>query len=226
MMVTLGFLGGETVEGSTLALQGLGALVAGLVVVWVCRNETVRLPFAGALRGDSELQVFVALLFCFGFAMVASLLHVSAALGAFLAGLVVGAAKETRPFHEHLKPFEVVFVASFFVSIGVLIDLAFLREHWALVAGLVLVVLVTNTGINAAVLRLLGGTWRTSLYAASLLAQIGEFSFVLALVGNRSEIIGSFGYQMTLSTISLSLLASPFWIAAVRRLTHAEVRAG
>lgn len=221
MMIAISFLQGEPVAPSTLVMQGLGALGAAGLVYWICRAQGVRLPFAGALRADSELQVFTALLFCFGFAFLASLLHLSAALGAFLAGLVVGAAKETRIFHDHLKPFEVVFVASFFVSVGMLIDLDFLAQQWLPIATLVLLVLATNTGINAAVLRLLGSSWKRSLYGASLLAQIGEFSFVLALVGYQADIIAEFGYQATLSVISLSLLVSPAWIAGMRRVTRA-----
>lgn len=166
------------------------------------------------------MQVFVALLFCFGFALIASWLQLSAALGAFLAGLLIGAAKATRRFHEHLKPFEVVFVAIFFVSIGMLIDLGFLAEQWRKVVALVALVLVVNTLINAIVLRGLGGTWRRSLYAASLLAQVGEFSFVLAIVGYETHIIGEYAYQTTISVISLSLLLSPAWIAGMKRMTH------
>ena len=79
---------------------------------------------------------------------------------------------------------------------------------------------LTNTVINALILRLLGCPWRRSLYAASLLAQIGEFSFVLALVGYQAEIIGQFAYQVTLSVISVTLLLSPAWIAVFRRFNR------
>ncbi len=220
MMIGLSFLSGGPVSPAVLGTQVLGALGAAALVWWVLRTDVVRLPFGGALQSDPELQVFAALLFCFGFALIASALQLSAALGAFLAGIIVGAAKETRRFHEHLKPFEVVFVASFFVSVGCLIDLGFLRAHWANVAALVVFVLVMNTGINAVSLRLLGSTWRHAVYAASLLAQIGEFSFVLALFGYQAGIIGEYGYQTTLSVISISLLVSPAWIAFVQRATR------
>lgn len=219
MMICINFLSGAGVTSVTLITQAIGAAGALWLVYWICRSDVVQLPFGRALQTDPELQVFVALLFCFGFAVVASLLSLSAALGAFLAGLLVGAAKETRRFHEHLKPFEVVFVASFFVSVGCMIDLGFLRDQWLKLTALVAFVFVTNTGINAIALRFLGSSWRRSFYAASLLAQIGEFSFVLALVGYQSGIIGAFGYQATLSVISLSLLVSPAWIAVMRRLT-------
>lgn len=219
MMIAINFLSGEEVSKITLLTQALGGLGVLALLYVICRGKDMRLPFGRALQTDAELQVFVALLFCFGFAVIASLLSLSAALGAFMAGLLVGAAKETRRFHVHLKPFEVVFVASFFVSVGCLINLDFLREHWLNVCSLVSLVLITNTGINAIAFRALGSTWKHSIYAASLLAQIGEFSFVLALVGFRSGIIGDFGYQTTLSVISISLLVSPAWIGLIKRLT-------
>ena len=192
-----------------------------LFVLWVCRKDTLGLHLnRKALMDDEELQVFVSLFFLFAFAMIASLLNLSAALGAFTAGILVGAAKETHSFHEHLKSFEVVFVAAFFCSVGALIDVTFITEHWWSLGGLVLLVLLTNTLINAVVLKLLRTSWRDSLYAGSFLAQVGEFSFVLALMGYEAKIVGVFGYQMTLALISLSLLLSPAWIELMRRLTR------
>lgn len=57
-----------------------------------------------------------------------------------------------------------------------------------------------------------------SLYAGSMLAQIGEFSFVLAAIGRQAQIINDYAYQMTIAVIALSLLISPLWIAGARRL--------
>ena len=220
MLIVINLFHGESVSGVTLATQSVGALGVVALVYWVGRRDTIHLPFGRAMDTDPDLQVFVALLFCFGFAVLASVLQISAALGAFLAGILIGAARETKTFHERLKPFEVVFVASFFVSIGVLIDLEFLVAEWGMLAALVLIVFVTNTGINALALRLLGVPWRRGLHGASLLAQIGEFSFVLALVGYQANIIGDFAYQTTILVISLSLLVSPAWIALVARGTR------
>lgn len=218
MMIVLGLFQGEEVRGGTLLLQLVGAAGTAALLVAVLRADRLRLPFASHFEDDPELQVFGALLFCFGLAVISSLLHLSAALGAFLGGMLVGSAHQTRSFHEHLKPFEVVFVAAFFVSVGMLIDLEFLRAHGPFVLGLVGLVFVTNQGINAVVLRVSGSPWKRSLVGASYLAQVGEFSFVLALVGHQSGIIGDFAYQATLSMISISLLVSPLWIGATRRL--------
>ena len=79
-------------------------------------------------------------------------------------------------------------------------------------------VLVGNTLLNGIILRLLGYRWRESLYAGAMLSQIGEFSFVLAAVGLTAGIITEIAYQYTIAVIALSLLISPFWILAARRI--------
>jgi len=99
-----------------------------------------------------------------------------------------------------------------------LVDLSFIQSHWLQVGALVILVIFTNTFINGAILRMLGDTWRDSLYAGTLLSQIGEFSFVLAAVGIQSSIITDYGYQMTIAVISISLLISPPWIMFVKLL--------
>ena len=85
---------------------------------------------------------------------------------------------------------------------------------------LLIVVLAGNTMLNGIILRLLGYRWRESLYAGVMLAQIGEFSFVLAAVGLTENIIGQTAYQYTIAVISLSLLVSPLWIRAARSLLN------
>jgi CPA2 family monovalent cation:H+ antiporter-2 len=99
-----------------------------------------------------------------------------------------------------------------------LVDLGFIIEHALQVVLLVLVVLISNTLLNGLILHFLGYRWRESLYAGALLAQIGEFSFVLAAVGLSGGIISDVAYQYTIAMIALSLLVSPFWIRGARRV--------
>jgi len=117
-----------------------------------------------------------------------------------------------------------LFVALFFVSIGMLVDLGFLLSHWYQVSALILLVLITNTFINGMILRMLCDNWRDSIYAGTLLSEIGEFSFLLAAVGIQAHIISDYGYQMTVVVISMSLLISPAWIMLVRRVLKIEQR--
>jgi len=158
--------------------------------------------------------------------LLTGMAHLSTALGAFVAGILVTASRETQWVHHALEPFKVIFVALFFVSVGILVDVTFIIEHAIQVVLLVLVVLISNTLLNGMILHLLGYRWRESLYVGAMLSQIGEFAFVLAAVGFSSGIITEVAYQYTIAVIALSLLVSPFWIRAARRLlvvTHIAV---
>lgn len=220
MLIVIGTLGGSVPSPMEIAWQIVGAVLLALLLLWILKSDRVSLPFSNALEGDSEIQVFAALVICFGLALITGLLGLSTALGAFVAGILVRAAREIRSAHRSLEPFRVVFVALFFVSVGMLVDLRFVQTYWLQTLLLVLAVLLTNTFINAAILRLLGDPWTPSLYAGAILAQIGEFSFVLAAVGKQAQIITAFAYQETLAVIVITLLLSPAWIGLVKGLTR------
>lgn len=217
MLIVLGMMAGSAADTATLSLQvGGGILVLGFTA-WMMRRGSITLPFSKRIRDDHEIQVFASLACCLGFSLLTGLMQLSTALGAFIGGLVINMARETDWVQHSLEPFRIVFVALFFVSMGMLIDLEFVREHWWKVCMLVVVVLVVNTAINALTLRMLRVSWGESLYAGALLSQIGEFSFVLAAVGKQSGIIENYAYQMTIAIIAVGLLVSPAWIALCRR---------
>ncbi len=221
MLVGVQLLAGGEVPTQQLVLQVGGSAAFLAVLAWALTRRQLRLPLGHLLRKDPELQVFAALILCFGLALVSALVGLSAALGAFLAGVILSSARETDWVRQRLDSFHVVFLGLFFVSIGMLIDLSFLAHNLPRVALLVAAILVTNTFINAGILRLLGDSRRSSLYAGALLAQVGELSFLLVTAGYGGGLIGESGYQTALATIALSLLLSPAWIALFRRLTNA-----
>jgi len=222
MLIAISFLAGERPDSGMLVRQAIGGVVILSLAAFTVTRRSFRLPLTAQIRGDRELQVFAALLICFGLAFVSGSLGLSSALGAFVGGMIVASAKETDWVHHALEPVRVIFTGTLFVSMGMLIDTRFFAEFWDQAMALVFGVLLTNTFINALVLKALGESWRTSLYSAALLAQIGEFSFVLASVGQQAGIIAGFSYQMTISVIALSLLLSPAWIAVGKRLLLEE----
>jgi CPA2 family monovalent cation:H+ antiporter-2 len=224
MLIVIGLFGKGGIDGGTVLLQLLGGALALALLTWIVLGKNLQLPFSGRLRGDREMQIFVAFALCLGFALLAEGFQLSASLGAFLAGLLVGAARDTEWVADRMEPFRVVFVALFFVSVGLLVSVDFVVEHAALVGFITLAVLVGNTAINALIFRTLGDRWRYSLYAGAHLAQIGEFSFVLIAVGLSRGLITAFEYQLVIAVISASLLLSPAWIALIgraqRRMLH------
>ncbi len=218
MLIIVGLLGGSTPDAGSLALQVVGALLTIALLAWMTWGKHVRLPMGDKLRNDHELQVFFAFGLCLGLALLTGLFHLSTALGAFMAGMLVGVARETNWVHHRLEPFRVVFVAVFFISVGLLVNVHFALENITLIVLLCLAVFVGNTIINALVLRALGDHWRYSIYAGAHLAQIGEFSFVLAALGVQAELISEFSHQLTIAVIALTLLLSPTWILIVGRV--------
>ncbi len=218
MLIATNYLGGHvpSVEESILQIVG-GALIIA-TIVWIWRKKEFKIPFSEQVEKDHELQVFVALVVCFGGAIITSFFGLSAALGAFVGGMVIHAARSTEWFHDSLHSLRVMFVALFFVSIGMLIDLNFLIENWKTVSLVILTVYLTNHLINTLVLHYFGRNWKNSIYGGALLAQVGELSFVLVASALASKIISDYTYQLTIIVISLTLLISPFWIAMTKRM--------
>lgn len=131
---------------------------------------------------------------------------------------MIHADEHTRWLHDSLESFRVLFVALFFVYVGMQLDLDFLSENAAQVVLLLVLVLVTNHFVNAIILRWSGCGWAEAMYGGALLAQIGELSFLLAATGYKIGALTAYGYQMTLAVISLSLFVSPFWIGLTKRV--------
>jgi len=218
MIIVINMMGGEQVATSELLAQLFGAVLLIGIATWVFTREHIRLPFAAKLRSDHELQVFAALLLCLSLALISGELGLSTALGAFVAGLVVSSARETDWVHRSLEPFRVVFVAAFFVSVGMLIDIDYVRGNLFHVSLLVILIVVINTLLNAAILRLLGSSWRRAGYAGALLSQIGEFSFILAALAHTGKILPDDDYRLIVAVIAISLMLSPAWIGLCKAL--------
>ena len=224
MMIVLGLLAGESPHVREIGAQLIGGAALIGLVIWIVRSRRITLPLSGLLGRDQELQVMAVLLICFGLALFSASLHLSTALGAFVAGIVVRASYQVHSAEKSLEAFRVLFVALFFASVGMLIDLEFIRQHWWQMLTLVGMVVVVNTLLNGLLIRALGRSWLESFYAGALLSQIGEFSFVLAAVGYQAGVIAGYSYQATIAVIAISLFVSPLWIKSVKLLLHHAYR--
>lgn len=218
ILVFLGSLTGEEVAQKEILLQITGGVFLLLILLYVLWKKEIKLPFSRQLEGDHELQVFAGLLLCFGMAFLTDFFNLSAALGAFVGGILVHSGKSTKWLHDSLHSFRVVLVSIFFISIGILIDLNYLIDNWVVVSALVLLVFVTNHGINTLSLKSLGNTWTQSIYGGGLLAQIGELSFIVASVGRVNGVLGPDEYKLTILIISVTIFLSPFWIGLTKSM--------
>ncbi len=218
LLIITNYVGGSTPSFVEVVLQIIGGLLIIGGIVWIIRKKHISLPFSEKIHDDHELQVFLAIVICFGFAVITSFFGLSAALGAFVGGMFIHAARSTEWIHDVMHSFRVIFVAVFFISIGMLIDLSFLMEHWKTIVGLLVAVYLGNHLINSVIIHYFQKDWRASFYGGALLAQIGELSFLVASSAYYSEIISDFEYQLAIIIISLTLLISPFWISGTKRL--------
>lgn len=218
MLIITSYLGGNIPSVKEMSLQIIGGVLLVAGIIWVLRKKKFTLPFSEKMENDHEMQVFMAIIVCFGFAVTTAFFGISAALGAFVGGKVVNASHSTEWFHDSLHSFRVVFVAIFFASVGMLIDISFLLENWKIIALLIAVAYIGNQFINSVVIYYFVKDWKASFYGGALLAQIGELSFVLASTAFYANIITDFGYQLAIIVISLTLLISPFWISATKKI--------
>ena len=124
LLIITSFLGGRDVPGYELGLMIVGGILILGILAYIYRYQKVSLPYSKLIASDNELQVFLAIFLCFGGALLTSLFGLSAALGAFVGGMVMHAAQETSWLHDTLHSFRILFVAVFFVTIGFDLHLA------------------------------------------------------------------------------------------------------
>lgn len=212
MLIILGLLEGGKVDFTQFAKQTFGGVVLISLFLLSPKLEKLKDSIREKLKRDHDLSLLFCLAFAFSLALFSGYFELSTALGAFVAGNIVGQLDLDDIFHESLHSFKTVLLALFFSSIGILLDLEFLLNHFPTIASLTFLALLTNTLLNAFILKGLGRSWREAFLTSSYLAQIGEFSFLLAAIGFKQNIVSSFGYQLTMYMIFFSIVLTPIWV--------------
>lgn len=218
MMLTVGALGGEGFDFAKIPIMiGSVIFLAGLIF-YASRDKKINLPLDGIVSNNKELAPLAGLAFCFGCSAVAGLIGLSAAYGAFVAGLIIGNSQVRHGMLEAVLPIQSVLMMVFFLSIGLLIDIDFILANFGMVVMLFLLITVFKTVLNVGFLRLVGQQWPTAFLAGVSMAQIGEFSFLLSVIGIQSGVIDEEGRRLIVSVTVLSLALSPLWMFTARRL--------
>ena len=194
-----------------IALFGLGAVATGKLVI----PKLLRLL---ARTESRELFLLGVVGLCLGIALLTYKLGLSIEMGAFVAGLMISEVEYADQTLTYVEPLRDVFGALFFAAIGMLIDPVFLWQNLELILGLVLVVLLGKFLIVTPIVKIFGYPWRTAVIAGIGLAQIGEFSFVLASEGQNMGIVSREVYLLILGTTAVTLVVTPFLLGAVPQL--------
>lgn len=198
----------------TLALVTAAALIGAVILLARKFVPWLLEKIAGTRR--QELFLLTVMAICFGTAALTSLAGVSLALGAFLAGLVVSESYYSEHALSEMLPLKTIFSAVFFVSVGMLLDVRILADYPLLIAGVAAGVVLLKTLITTGSLMALGYPARIGLASAVILAQIGEFSFVLERAGRSVGLhpagMGMEGSQVFIAVSVLLMILTPFMI--------------
>jgi CPA2 family monovalent cation:H+ antiporter-2 len=186
--------------------------IAGLCVftLYIGQKLIVRLLNAVAQTRSRELFTLTVLVLALGIAVgSAKLFGASMALGAFLAGMVVGQSDFSARAAAEALPMRDAFAVLFFVSVGMLLDPSALLDNAGLVAGTIAIILLGKSAAAFAVVRLLRYPVATALLVALALAQIGEFSFILAGLGRDLEILPPTATNVLVAASVVSITLNP-----------------
>jgi CPA2 family monovalent cation:H+ antiporter-2 len=200
-------LGGDLVGNIGLAIGKALVFIAILVPVGL-KVLPWLLEQVARLR-NREVFVLSVVAVALGMAYASEFFGLSLALGAFLAGLLVSESEISHHILGELAPVRDVFAGIFFVSVGMLVDPAFVVAAFGLVAIAVLLVVLVKGTFIAGLCRLLGVPGRTAVLAGVALAQAGEFSFLLARVGVDAGAVGGQMFSLMLASAGVSIAIAP-----------------
>ena len=229
LLITNG-LGAQAHE-SVIGIAWRLALALGLLVGFIAlltRIKSFRFPLDAYLLKDFDVGTLGIVGLCFAAAALSGWIGLSPALGAFLCGLLVGHSTLRRAAENMAAPVQSILLFVFFLSVGLLIDLHFLREQmWVILAALV-VVTGGKTFLNWLLLMIAGEPFDLAVQTSLFLSPVGEFSFVIASAGLTVGALSVAGHKLAIAVIAMSLLASPIWFLAARFMhnvivSHAKV---
>lgn len=200
------------------------ALRAGLLLLWKSAGILLLVFFGQkwvlprvlhrvVMTRSRELFLLTAVLICFGVAWITSAAGLSLSLGAFLAGLMLSESEYSHQTLASMLPFKDLFTSLFFISVGMILDVSFIAHNLVTVIGLAAAFMTVKPIICALVVLFMGYPIRVALACGLILAQIGEFSFVLCSVCVTNQVLSPTQAGLFLSASTLSMLVAPFLIA-------------
>jgi len=196
---TIGFLG--------------AAYVIGRFVLPVVLQRTMAV-------GGKELLVLATFMIVFVSASLSQWFGLSMALGAFVVGALLAETDFKYQIHHVVVPFREIFMSLFFVAIGLLFNIDFLLAHLWQIIPLAIAIPVINAIICSVVVLFFGYPLRIAIFSALVLAEMGEFSFILIQMGSSNNLISENVYQLLLSLVAVTLLLTPLVFQVATQLTR------
>ena len=214
LMLLIPVLSGDVIDALDVAMKmGKAALI--IIIVLLSSRWIVPALLHQVVRTRSrELFLTTIILLCLGIALLTSRFGLSLALGAFLAGLIISESEYSHQAISDILPFKDSFMGLFFVSIGMLMNTEFLVANSVGIAQVVMLIFGLKIITGTASALFIGNSLRSSVMTGLGLAQIGEFSFVLAIAGKAVGLISDEFYQIFLSSSVVTMIMTPFIVKA------------
>jgi CPA2 family monovalent cation:H+ antiporter-2 len=227
MMIFLPVGGGGAGASPVLDIVSAAARAAFLltITIFLSRRVMPRFLHLAASSRSQEMFLLITLTLCLGMAWVSHLMGVSYALGAFLAGLILGGTDYAHQMSASVVPFRNVFAGVFFVALGMLFDPRSALAAWPQVLTLLLIIVVGKTILGAASVAVFGFPLPVALQVGLNLAQVGEFSFLLAITAQRAGLISPELYKVVIASSVISMLLAPLLTRWSPSLSSALARA-
>lgn len=212
IIISLLISSGEIFEIKSLLFILISFL--GLVIGLYTLLNKIAIPILSlfTLENNREMSILLAVVISIGSAWAAHQMGISPAIGAFLAGMMLGNSPFATQITADVSPLKVVFLTLFFGSVGMVADPIWIANNIVFVSALTLAVLVTKTIISFLIFKIMNNTIAISLSSAIIISQIGEFAFVLSTIAKDGKLISEDLHQILFSVTILSILVTALLI--------------
>ena len=161
---------------------------------------------------SNETMLITALAFCFGMVVIASAVGFSAAFGAFIMGSILAETVEAEQIEHLVTPVKDLFGAVFFVSVGMMVDVALIAEYIVPILCIIAAIMLGHTLLSTGGFLLAGQPLKTAMQCSFSLTQIGEFAFILATLGTSLHVTSDFLYPIVVAVSVFTTFTTPYMI--------------
>ncbi|MDE5832788.1 MAG: cation:proton antiporter, partial [Desulfovibrio sp.] len=167
-----------------------------------------------------EIVLLTTLGLCLGMALLTSELGMSLSLGAFLAGLLLARSQYSMSVISGILPYRDVFMSVFFISVGMMLNLNYFAQHYVLIIAGTIIFILLKSFLTLPAVLIQRYPLRTAILVSLVLAQVGEFSFVLAAQGLNAKLFDMDSYQTFLAVSVLTMMLTPGMIAIAPKIAN------
>ena len=225
LLILLGFLTTEADQSVWVILKDtvISAVIVVSILFFIGRKIVSWLLHFSASSEEDELFMGSVLFIVISASLLASYFGFTYSLGAFVAGMLIAETKYHHKVEYDIAPFKDILLGTFFIVVGMKIDVAYFINNIALIAGIFALVLLLKTFITFVVLRFSSNS-STSLKAALAISQVGEFSFVIFSVASMGGIMDKELESLLLLVVIFSMMLTPFFISHINSFVDSFIK--